>query len=123
VTNVTFSFETSPNETLREKCGEDVAYYAPPVYTIGGDTFPVSPTKLRPRQYLHRAVRGAWNALLMSLSRLQPSPSAVLWTSKPYLKSLEMDPHAPCINIYREKRVIKILVQYELQYWWLKRSA
>ena len=36
MTNVTFSFETSPNKTLSKKCGGDMAYYVPPSKKVGG---------------------------------------------------------------------------------------
>jgi len=42
VTNVTFSFETSPNKTLREKCGGDMAL-CPPRLKKWGTRLPCPP--------------------------------------------------------------------------------
>jgi len=47
VTNVTFSFETSPNTNPMRKNGGD-RHIMPPRLKRWGDTSPVSPTKLCP---------------------------------------------------------------------------
>jgi len=49
MTNITFIFETSPNTKPNEKkVGGTWHIMPPPVWKSGGDTSPVSPTKLRP---------------------------------------------------------------------------
>jgi len=44
VKNVTFSFETSPNKTLSENRGGDMAYYLPPSKKVTGTRPPRSPS-------------------------------------------------------------------------------
>jgi len=43
VTNVTFSFETSPNKTLREKCGGTWHIMSPPSEKAGGRAWVAKP--------------------------------------------------------------------------------
>jgi len=48
MTNITFIFETSPNTKPKEKKRGGHSILCPPVWKSGGDTSPVSLTKLRP---------------------------------------------------------------------------
>jgi len=62
VTNVTFSFETSPNTNPTRKSGGTGTWHImpPPVWKSGGDTSPVSPTKLRPCLCTYSCITLVW---------------------------------------------------------------
>jgi len=70
VTNITFIFETSPNTKRKEKKVGGTWHIMPPSLKKWGDTYPVSPTKLRPCVHHCAAFIRLINFFLFSVSCL-----------------------------------------------------